>query len=107
VEISHGQGWSIVFLVWGLGQAGQEKEAFALVEQIKASPRQDLIPSLAWMVIYSAVGEMDLAFKYLQEAFDNREFWLFTMKYGHEWDLLRTDPHFNKIMERMNFPDYK
>jgi TolB-like protein/Tfp pilus assembly protein PilF len=104
VEISQGQGWSIVFLVWGLGQAGEKKEALGLVEQIKASSRQDLMPSLAWMVIYSAIGEIDLAFKYFEEAFNNREFWLFTMKYGHEWDLLRPDPRFNKIMERMNFP---
>lgn len=104
MEISQGQGWSIVFLVWGLGQAGETKEALELIEQIKASPRQDLIPSIAWIVIYCAIGKLDLAFKYLEEAFENREFWLFTMKYGQEWDVLRTDPRFKKFMERMNFP---
>ena len=49
-------------------------------------------------------SETGQAFKFFDEAFDSNELWLFTLKYGHEWDPLRPDPRFSKFMERMNFP---
>jgi hypothetical protein len=49
-------------------------------------------------------SETGQAFKYFDEAFNGNAFWLFTLKYGHERDLLRLDPRFNKFMKRMNFP---
>jgi hypothetical protein len=49
-------------------------------------------------------SETGQAFKPFDEAFESNEFWLFNLKYGHEWDLLRPDPRFNKFMKTMNFP---
>ena len=55
--------------------------------------------------MYSAVGKMDTAFHYVEKSCEDRDFWLFTMKHGPEWDFMRADKRFNKFLERMNFPE--
>jgi hypothetical protein len=47
---------------------------------------------------------MEDAFSYLDKAVTEKNYWLFALKYSPEWDLLRSDPHFDIILERMNFP---
>jgi len=46
----------------------------------------------------------DEAFSYLDKAIAGKNYWLFTLKYSPEWDGLRSDPRFDKVLERMNFP---
>lgn len=50
------------------------------------------------------LGNKDEAFGYLDRAINEKNYWLFTLKYSPEWDLLRSDPRFEKVLERMNYP---
>jgi hypothetical protein len=50
------------------------------------------------------LGNVDAAFENLNKAIDEKNFWLFTLKYSPEWDLLRADSRFERVLERMNFP---
>jgi hypothetical protein len=50
------------------------------------------------------LNNRDKAFEYLNKAVTEKNFWLFALKYSPEWDSLRTDSRFGKILEQMNFP---
>jgi hypothetical protein len=50
------------------------------------------------------LGRIDEAFACLDKALAEKNYWLFTLKYSPKWDLLRPDPRFKKVLQRMNFP---
>jgi hypothetical protein len=50
---------------------------------------------------------MDEAFEYLDKAINEKNYWLYSLKYSPEWDLFRSDPRFEMALEKMNFPESK
>ena len=59
--------------------------------------------SIVW--IYASLGEKDKAFEWLQKAYDQRDFFIHQMKVEPLLDPLRSDPRFQDLMHRMNFPE--
>jgi len=105
VEYSQGKGWSQSDLIVALIKGDKKKEAWKIISEIQDHNQALLLPATTWVWIHAHLGENDEAFKYLEMAFENRDFWLVSLKYSPEWDLLRSDPRFKKILERMQFPD--
>ena len=55
-------------------------------------------------MLYAALGEYDTALDYLEQAFDKREGWLVLLQVEPMYDILRDEPRFKAIQEKMNFP---
>jgi len=54
--------------------------------------------------IYTALGQKDEAFHWLETAYAQRENWMVLLKVDPCLDGLRPDPRFQDLMRRMNFP---
>ena len=57
---------------------------------------------------YSALGEIDTALDYLEEAYEAHSFYVAVMNshwLGPYLDPLRDEPRFQAILEKMNFPE--
>ena len=52
-------------------------------------------------VIYAALGEKDQAFAWLEKAYEERSFFLPFIKTRIEYDPLRSDPSFKKLLKKM------
>ena len=56
-------------------------------------------------IIYIGLGEKDKAFEWLEKTYEQREGWMTELKIEPMFDNLRSDPRFQDLLDRMNFPD--
>ncbi|HXH49075.1 MAG TPA: winged helix-turn-helix domain-containing protein [Terriglobia bacterium] len=54
--------------------------------------------------LHAFLGENDEAFSYLEKAYEEREWHLTRLQVDPVWDPLRSDPRFQDLVRRMNFP---
>lgn len=106
VEYSQGRGWSTAWWIMTLAQSGDQKQAEELFEQQKQNPLTSKFPTSWWILINSYLGHIDEAFRWLEQSFTTKNFWMTSLKYVPDWDPMRNDPRFNGIIERMHFPSH-
>ncbi|MHC4686007.1 MAG: tetratricopeptide repeat protein, partial [Planctomycetota bacterium] len=97
-------------LVCLLGQtyakSDRKDEARKLLEELLETDRsKDVLPgSLA--LLYAALGETDEALKWLEKAHLEHSFEMVWLRISHGWPPhLRSDPRFEDLVRRMNFPE--
>ena len=54
-------------------------------------------------VVHALLGENDQAFKWLDKAYNEYDSWMFQLE-DPVWDPLRSDPRFQELLDRVNFP---
>jgi serine/threonine-protein kinase len=89
----------------GLAQShavtGRRDEALALIEDVKQRG------GAAWIAaVYAALGEMDLAFEWLNSMVDQRDAWqlMYYLNVYPWYDPLRSDPRYRELAQRLGFP---
>jgi len=87
-------------------RTGREKEANdcikKLIERGKKEKDSSLHVDLA--IIYSGLGEFDMAFEYLEKAFEQKHGGLLFICSIH-WKKLRNDPRYHDLLKRMNLSE--
>ena len=79
--------------------AGRGKEATEMLAE--ASPEKDPL----WCAeAYDALGELNQAFAVLDKAYEQHSSGLLWIQSDPAWDPLRSDPRFQALLRRMNFP---
>jgi len=53
---------------------------------------------------YAQLGEKDKAFEWLEKMYGQRYHGIVTLRVDPKWDPLRSDPRFQDLLRRMNFP---
>ena len=84
--------------------AGQEDEARALLSQLMERRAREFVPAIAIVYIHLGLGEHDETLKWLEAAYQERESSLVWLKQPWFYGPLRSDPRFQSILERMDFP---
>jgi hypothetical protein len=74
-----------------------------LEENIKNTPKW-VYPTRKAMV-YAYLNDMDNAFHWLEVAYEERDYWLISLKLSPDWDKFRGDPRFNDMLNLMNIPN--
>jgi adenylate cyclase len=104
-EASGGKGHGAANLIMSLAASGKKEEAENLYKSVKETLSVSQFPDFLHAQANAYLGRLDEAFEYLNKAISEKNYWLFTLKYSPDWDLLRPDPRFKKVLERMNFPE--
>jgi Flp pilus assembly protein TadD len=92
-------------LAWIYAVSGKKSEARAVLERLlKAKEKGRYLTPSALAGVYAALGETDRAFQMLDEACADRDPWLVDMRVDETFALLRSDPRYAKVLERMHFP---
>lgn len=84
--------------------AGYQDEALKILEQLQELSKQQYVTPYGIGRIYTALGQKDEAFHWLETAYAQRENWMVLLKVDPCLDGLRPDPRFQDLMRRMNFP---
>jgi len=84
--------------------AGQEDEARALLSQLMERREHEFVPAIAIVYVYLGLGEHEEALRWLEEAYQEHDVSLVWLKEIWIYDPLRSDPRFQSILERMDFP---
>jgi TolB-like protein/DNA-binding winged helix-turn-helix (wHTH) protein/Tfp pilus assembly protein PilF len=69
------------------------------------NPRTQPVEDWVWTAsAYAALGEKDRAFQWMEKGFEHRDFFLTELRTNPYFDPLRSDPRFQKLLDRMKFP---
>jgi TolB-like protein/Tfp pilus assembly protein PilF len=84
-------------------RAGQKAEAQKLLQKLIELSKQGLG---TWEValVYAGLGDKDRAFEWLEKAYQVHDKGLIYLKVDPPLDPLRSDPRFQDLLRRMNFP---
>jgi eukaryotic-like serine/threonine-protein kinase len=89
---------------WALGIAGRTDEARRLVRILEQPPQGLWVDPAVMGVAYGGVGDIDRAVEWFEKAFEERSPNMIYMKQGPPQDFARSDPRFQALLKRMNFP---
>ena len=74
------------------------------IEALKEREKTKYVSPLDFARDYAQIGETELAFKYLDAAFDDRSSGLVFLKVDRVWDSVRNDPRFAAAIRRVGLP---
>lgn len=78
---------------------GQEKGVLQAIES------QEFLDPMDPAILYALMGMKDEAIALLEEGYKTKSVMMVTLKHYWMWDAIRDDERFQKIYDRMNFPE--
>ena len=94
---------------WYLGYiyaiAGKREKAQEILDRYLELSEKEFVPPTNIANVYMGMGEKEKAFEWLEKTYDQREAGLKDLNVNPIYDSLRSDPRFQDLIERMNFPD--
>jgi serine/threonine protein kinase/TolB-like protein/Tfp pilus assembly protein PilF len=88
----------------GWGESGYPGAMRLAAQKLAARFKQRYIPPTEIARLYSDTEDQDQTFHWLQRAYDQRDARLVHLR-DPDWDSLRSDPRFQDLLRRMNFPE--
>jgi DNA-binding winged helix-turn-helix (wHTH) protein/TolB-like protein/Tfp pilus assembly protein PilF len=96
-------GWES--LGYAYAKSGQRDEAIKILNQLQErAGRGEYVQPIGIAWIYTALGDKDQAFVWLDKAFADRSYLLRYVKTEAMYDPLRSDPRFTDLLRRMHLP---
>jgi Tfp pilus assembly protein PilF len=69
-----------------------------------AVAHREEVPPIAFAHLYAYVGENDLAFEWLEQLYEKRDVNLVLLQVQPMYDPIRSDPRFDDLLRRINYP---
>src|SRR5260370_27601510 len=85
--------------------SGNRSEASAILNDLAKLPEQYVDWPVHLARQYASLGEKDLAMAWLEKDYTEHSYALLEIRCAREFDLLNTDPRFQDLLRRMNFPE--
>jgi eukaryotic-like serine/threonine-protein kinase len=88
-------------LAYAYGVSGRESDARKLLTDLLEESKRDYVSPFVIPLVYVSLGEKELAFEWLERAYDAHSDGLLYLKVEPKWDALRSDPRFKSLLERV------
>jgi len=96
-------------LVAGLGRAcalsGRKDEAEILLQELQERAASEYILPTYFAGLHASLGNADEAFRWLDQAYRERDPLMVFLRVPSSLDSLRADPRFDKLLKQMDFPE--
>ena len=104
-NISKRHHFAVNGLIWNYCETGEHDKARELMNELLERSKKEYIAKMFTAMSLAYLNDLDLAFEYLEKAYDDHDPLLLTLKY-EQWgpDNFRSDPRFEKFVERIGFP---
>ena len=89
------------YLAYGYAMASRRDEAIALIEEVAEISRLHYTCAYEVAVSYSALGNRDEAFRWLEKALEDRADCIPFLNVDPRLDRLRPDPRFDQLVKRV------
>jgi tetratricopeptide (TPR) repeat protein len=103
VELSGG--WPKHDLAIAYAMAGKRDDAGKLLDELVKLSKRGFVEMNGVARVYAALGDKEQAFAWLEKAYVERDGWMAALKMDPSFDPLRSDPRFQSLLRRMNFPE--
>ncbi len=85
---------------------GRIDEAYAAMEKVKSRfAEKNIDPSFDMAIFYTALGDKEKAFEFLNQAYENHMGMLMNIKTYPDFFDLHSDPRFEELVKKMGFPE--
>ena len=91
-------------MAYSLAVAGQRKEARQILRRLEWRSASAFVPAYNFAVIHIALNEEEVAMRYMQQAYENRDWALLVLAVEPRLDPVRKDPRFQEILAKLKFP---
>ena len=89
---------------YSLAAGGRAAEARNIVRRLEEKSRRSFVPAYNLAVIHVALHENDVALRYLQKAYEERDWALMVLAVEPRLDPLRSSPAFQDLLLRIKLP---
>jgi tetratricopeptide (TPR) repeat protein len=86
------------------GLQGRKDEGEALIKEVKEIARHRYVSGFFFAEAYVGLGQKDQAITWLERAYEEHDQWMVFANSYPGLDRLRSEPRFQALMRRMNFP---
>jgi DNA-binding winged helix-turn-helix (wHTH) protein/Tfp pilus assembly protein PilF len=86
------------------GAAGRPDEARETLAELERLGNQSYVTPYGVALVHAGLGSNDIAFRWLNRAFQERSHWLVWLRLDPRWNGLRRDARFVELIKRMRFP---
>jgi TolB-like protein/Tfp pilus assembly protein PilF len=86
-------------------KSDRKDEARTLLEELLETDRSNVVLPGSLASLYATLGETDEALKWLEKAYLEHSFEMVWLRQPYFWPDLRSDPRFDDLVDRMNFPE--
>ena len=101
ISLSGGRPYWVAALGHVYAVSGQKEEAQKILDELKELSKRRYVSPFDIALTYTGLGEMDQAFIWLQEAYEQRSGWFPYIKVYPIFDALRSDPRFADLLRRV------
>jgi tetratricopeptide (TPR) repeat protein len=84
--------------------SGKRNEALRILADLNERRKTTYVSPYAIGVLHLGLDQRDRALEWLERAYDERDVSMVEIKYDPRLDPLRSDPRFQDLLRRMNFP---
>jgi tetratricopeptide (TPR) repeat protein len=85
-------------------RAGRREDALRMLSELERRAKTGYVPATALANTYLGLGAKEKALSFLERAYEDRDISLVWLKVNWIYNPLRTDPRFQDLLRRMNFP---
>ena len=83
--------------------AGNLTDAEGILGELEERSRREYVSWTFLALLYAALGRMDEAYAVLDRALEERDGLILCLKFWPTLDLVRDDPRFEELLERVGF----
>ncbi len=95
----------LAWLGYAYAAAGKTKEATAVLERLKSMASRRYVSPFQMAALCTGLHRKDDALLWLEKGYDERDVYMPRLKVEPALDPLRSDPRFQDLLRRMNFPE--
>ena len=92
------------YLGYAYAMSGQRDKAMETLEELNQLARRRFVTPYCQVLVYLGLRENSQAIDWLEKAYEGRSVWLVWLKVEPLFDPLRSDPRFQALYQKMNFP---
>jgi predicted Zn-dependent protease len=96
--------WPTAVLGMAYAADGQRTEADKLLSKMKQKASRGWVPSYTFAEIYAGMRDKSPTLDALEKSYEERAWFLTYLNTAPEFDFIRSEPRFQTLLRRMNFP---
>ena len=94
----------LAMLGHGLAATGDSSGAQKILDQLEQESSKTYVSPYCFADVYLGAGDKDQLFTWLEKAYEERVRQMVMLKVEPQFDSVRSDPRFQSLLQRMNFP---